>query len=59
LGERIRQYRYLKGSSQKELANQIGIDPGTLSRLERDGGKCFPSVMRKVAAFFEECPELW
>jgi len=53
LGERIKQYRYLKGISQKELAGQIGIDPTTLSRLERNRGRCFPSVLRKVAAFLD------
>jgi transcriptional regulator with XRE-family HTH domain len=48
LGERIKQYRYLKGISQKELAKQIGIDPTTLSRLERSKGRYLRVVMRKV-----------
>ena len=51
LGERILQYRYLRGISQKKLAKQIGIDPTTLSRLERKRGRCFTSVLRKVDAF--------
>ena len=51
LGERIKSYRYLKGINQKELARQIGIDPTTLSRLERNRGRCFQSVLRRVAAF--------
>jgi len=48
LGERIKHYRYVMGISQKELARQIGIDPGTLSRLERDRGRYFPSVLRRM-----------
>jgi len=47
LGERIKQYRILNGISQKELAGQIGIDPTTLSRLERNR-KCLAWVLRKV-----------
>ena len=58
LGERIRRYRYLHGISQKELARQIGIDPTTLSRLERNRGRCFPSVLRKVAALLDDLPGL-
>ena len=54
LGELVLQYRRQKGISQKELARQIGIDPGTLGRLEADRGRCFPSVMRRVWAFFGE-----
>jgi len=54
LGERIRRYRYLRGISQKELARQIGIDPTTLSRLERNPWCVYsPSVLRRVMAFFE------
>jgi transcriptional regulator with XRE-family HTH domain len=53
LGERIRRFRYLRGMSQKELAGRIGIDPGTLSRMERNQGRCLPSVLRKVTACLE------
>jgi transcriptional regulator with XRE-family HTH domain len=53
LGERIRRYRYLKGVSQRILATQIGIDPATLSRLERNRGRCLPSILRKVMAFIK------
>ena len=48
LGQRINRYRYLLGISQKALARQIGIDPTTLSRLERNRGVCRTSVLRKV-----------
>jgi transcriptional regulator with XRE-family HTH domain len=50
LGHAIKQYRHLSGISQKELAKQIGVDPTTLSRLERGQGRCYASVMRKVTA---------
>jgi DNA-binding XRE family transcriptional regulator len=53
LGDRILQYRHIKGISQKELAKQMGIDPGTLSRLERERGSCVTLVTRKVTAFIE------
>jgi transcriptional regulator with XRE-family HTH domain len=53
LGEKILQYRCLKGISQKDLAKRIGIDPTTLSRLERSRGSCLQSVLRKVSDFLE------
>jgi transcriptional regulator with XRE-family HTH domain len=55
LGERIKHYRYVKGVTQKERARQIGIDPTTLSRMERDRGRSSPSVLRRVMAFLEAC----
>ncbi len=51
LGERVLQYRKSCGVSQKELANRIGIDPTTLSRLERNWVRCSPSILKKVSAF--------
>ena len=57
LGERILQYRYLHGISQKELAKQIGIDQGTLSRVERNRGKCLASVLQKLRAFLGDRSE--
>jgi transcriptional regulator with XRE-family HTH domain len=57
LSETIKRYRFLKGINQEELARKIGIDPGTLSRLERNRGQRLPSVMRKVAAFVKELPD--
>jgi DNA-binding XRE family transcriptional regulator len=46
LGEKVLQYRKSTGVIQKELAKRIGIDPTTLSRLERNEGCCFLSVLR-------------
>lgn len=41
LGDRIVYYRRLAGMTQKELAHQLGIDPGTLAQWER--GERIPS----------------
>jgi len=53
LGERIKQYRYERGISQKELASQIGVDPATIGRMERSNRSRFNSVLRKVTAFLQ------
>gem|GEM_PF-3056129 len=52
LGEKLLKYRRDQGMTQKELARQIGIDPGTLSRLERNHGMCSRAVGKKLIAFF-------
>jgi DNA-binding XRE family transcriptional regulator len=57
LGQRIKAYRLMKGITQKELAKQVGIDPTTLSRLERDQGKIFNSTMVKIKLFLQGYPE--
>lgn len=51
LGEKLLQYRRHNGMTQKKLAKQIGIDPTTLSRLERHRGSYIPCVKEKVVAF--------
>jgi transcriptional regulator with XRE-family HTH domain len=53
LGEKLLQYRKCRGISQKGLAHQIGVDPATLSRLERERGGCLGSVLKKVTAFLQ------
>ena len=35
LGERIREYRRIRGLTQKKLAEQLGVDPTTLAGWER------------------------
>jgi len=42
LGEKIKQYRIQKGLSLRNLAMELGIDPGTLARWE--GGQKIPSM---------------
>jgi len=53
IGGRLLQYRKGRGITQKELAKQIGIDPTTLSRLERNRGECLQSVLEMVRTFLE------
>lgn len=36
LGTRVRTYRIAKGLTQKKLARELGLDPTTLSQIERD-----------------------
>ena len=52
LGELLVKYRKEIGLSQKKLARQIGIDPTTLSRLERIQGQCQSFILKKVSDFF-------
>ncbi|MDP2886817.1 MAG: helix-turn-helix transcriptional regulator [Ignavibacteria bacterium] len=51
LGGRLLRYRKYQGMTQKELSKQIGIDPSTIGRLEKNRGECLPSVLEKVGAF--------
>ena len=52
IGEKLLRYRKSRGMTQKEFAGKIGIDPATLSRFERNRGRCFQSVMEKLEIFF-------
>lgn len=36
IGEKVRYYRRLKGLKQKELAELVGVEPSTISRIERN-----------------------
>jgi transcriptional regulator with XRE-family HTH domain len=51
IGEKLLAYRRLRGMNQKDLARQIGIDPTTLSRIERGKDRCFPSIIQKIVEF--------
>ena len=51
IGEKLLKYRRDRGITQMELARQIGIDPTTLSRLEKNKGRCFDMVLKKVLEF--------
>jgi len=44
----IKKYRLENGLSQKELAKILGIDPTTLSRIERGGEKMSRKVRMKL-----------
>ena len=52
IGEKIITYRKLRGLSQKQLARQLGIDPGTLSKWERDKQKPSESFIKDLTEFF-------
>ncbi len=51
LDERLLEYRRRSGLSQKKLARAIGIDPSTLSRLEKNNPRCFNKVVKMAADF--------
>jgi transcriptional regulator with XRE-family HTH domain len=56
LSETLLKYRKCRGLTQQELANQIGIDPTTLSRMERNRGRSFESIVRKARWILEDVP---
>lgn len=55
IGEKLLKYRRDRGITQKELALRIGIDPSTLSRLERGkGNRSFEKVVRRIEDYFAD-----
>ena len=53
LADELKRYCATHGLTQKELARQIGIDPATLSRIQKGGHKSFKSIISKVASFID------
>ncbi len=51
LGERIRTYRRILGLSQKALAKQLKIDPGTLARWEKGRGMPSKKLFEELNRF--------
>lgn len=51
LSEKVLKYQKSHGMSQKELAKRLGIDPTTLSRIERKSGRCFRAILENVTEF--------
>ena len=51
LGEKVLEFRLSRGVNQMQLARRLGIDPTTLSRLERNQGSSLPAVLNRVSAF--------
>ncbi len=49
LGEIIVEYRRTRGLSQREFAEQMGLDPTTLSRWERGLGRPSKALQAKLA----------
>jgi len=51
-GERIKQFRLIKGLSLRKLAMQLGIDSTTLARWERDESIPRVHLRKTLSAFF-------
>ncbi|MGD1044694.1 MAG: helix-turn-helix transcriptional regulator [Bacteroidota bacterium] len=56
LGERIRAYRRLLGTTQEDLARQLKVDPATLGRWERD--ECKPIVLPQNKHYGKKEPHI-
>ncbi len=54
LGEKLKQYRKLLGINQEDFAKQLGIDPTTLSKLERGKKEPKGKIKRKIENFLHE-----
>ena len=52
-GQKMVQYRKLRGINQETMARQLGIDPATLGRWERDESKPVGKLLRKVESFLK------
>jgi transcriptional regulator with XRE-family HTH domain len=52
LGERIVYFRRLHGITQGKLAQQLGVDPTTLARWERNESKPLKRYLEKLGLFF-------
>ena len=50
-GERIIAYRRKVGLTQEQLARQLGIDPETLGRWEREENQPSPKLRKRLAGF--------
>ena len=50
-GEAILHIRKLAGVKQKDLAAHLGIEPSSLSHVERDGANLHPAKLRKAADY--------
>ncbi len=53
-GEKLKRYRKLRGINQEQFARQLGIDPTTLSRMERNQGKLKSKIKRKIEHFIRQ-----
>jgi DNA-binding XRE family transcriptional regulator len=53
LGQKIKRYRLLHGTTRKQLARQLRIYEATLRQLELDKGKHFPETLTKIAGFLK------
>ena len=56
VGEKIVVYRKILGLSQKILACQLGIDPCTLRKWERNKWQPFERFLNELTTFFNSYP---
>ena len=52
-GTKLRNIRLQKGLSQAEVANAIGLDQSTYSRIESDQSELKARILMKLAKFYE------
>lgn len=57
LGNKIRKYRKLKGLSQEQLAEKIGIATNTLSSIERGNAFMTAQTLEKIIKIFNVTPQ--
>jgi transcriptional regulator with XRE-family HTH domain len=59
LAEKIKAYRKLLGITQKSLAKELQIDPGTLARWEGGKGRVSKELLETLNQFFASVPLYW
>lgn len=52
-GTKLRNIRLQKGLSQAEVANAIGLDQSTYSRIESDLSEPKASILMKLAKYYQ------
>ena len=52
VGARIKEFRELKGISQKELAATLGINPTLMSKIEKEARPLTVKELSRLADFF-------
>jgi transcriptional regulator with XRE-family HTH domain len=53
-GEKIVRYRRMHGINQEALARELGVDPATLGRWERDEGEPRCELEERLASFLKK-----
>ena len=53
LGKKLKTHRKIHGMTQKELAQRIGVDPGTLAKWEAGRRKPTKVMLDRVMAYLE------
>jgi transcriptional regulator with XRE-family HTH domain len=48
MGEQIREYRRVNGLNVKKMSFQLGVDPGTVSRWEKEGRMPSQAALKKL-----------